>query len=252
MRYLWTLLCALLLFCTSAVAEHGETAKHAETDKTVLLTIHFPPYIINEDNSKLSGFDVEVAREAFQRMHEPLEIKIVPWRRALASTEQGVANGILTCSPRQIFLMSDPISTATDALFLNADHNFRDYPISSVEDLIKYPDLKIGGVAGYRQLKLLDQYGLSYDTSPDDSTAFKKLFAGRINVFLTIKEFGEYTLQQLQLSRLIKIIPIRSKQYHICFSKARPDTQDLIQRFNKALAAMQADGTYQAIHDRYK
>ncbi len=252
MHHLLTLFCALLLFSTSALAEHVEAGQHIETDKTVLLTIHFPPYIIEEGDSKLRGFDVEVAHEAFRRMQEPLEIKIVPWRRALASAEQGVVSGILTCSPRQIFLMSDPISTATDALFLNADHNFKNYPISSVEDLIKYPNLKIGGVAGYRQLKLLDQYGLSYDISPDDNAAFKKLFAGRINVFLTIKEFGEYTLQQLQLSRLIRIIPIRSKQYHICFSKARPGIKDLIGHFNKALATMQTDGTYQAIHDRYK
>lgn len=252
MRYLLTLLCALLLFSTSALAEHVKAGQHIETDKTVLLTIHFPPYVIEESVSKLRGFDVEVAREAFRRMGQPLDIKIVPWRRALAATEQGAVSGILTCSPRQIFLMSNPISTATDALFLNADHNFKNYPIFSIEDLSKYPNLKIGGVAGYRQLKLLDQYGLSYDTSPDDSAALKKLFAGRIHIFLTTREFGEYTLQHLQLSRLIKIIPIRSKQYHICFSKARPGIKDLITRFNKALATMQADGTYQAIHDRYK
>jgi len=246
MLHLLPLLWVLFLSSTSTIAGQGDK------DKTVLLTIHFPPYVIENDNSELSGFDVEVAREAFRRMNKPLEIKIVPWQRALASAKQGNVSGILTCSPRQIFLMSDPISTATDALFLNADHNFKNYPIASVNDLIKYPDLKIGGVAGYRQLKLLDQYGLPYDTSPEDSAALKKLFAGRINVFLTTKEFGEYTLQKLKLSHLIKIIPIRSKQYHICFSKLRPGIDDLIKRFNKALSTMRTDGTYQAIHNRYK
>lgn len=167
MRHLLTLFCALLLFSTNALAER------VDEDKTVLLTIHFPPYVIEDNNSQLSGFDVEVTREAFRRMNEPLEIKIVPWRRALASAEQGVVSGVLTCSPRQTFLMSDPISTATDALFLHADHDFKNYPITSIKDLIKYPNLKIGGVAGYRQLKLLDQYDLPYDISPEDSIAFK-------------------------------------------------------------------------------
>lgn len=239
------LVCAFLLSCFK-----GETAM-AEEHETVLATVHFPPYII-DNGTTLSGYDVDVVREAFHRIKEPLRIIIVPWRRALTMAKQGLITGILTCSPRQVFTSSDPISTATDALFLNADHDFKAYPVSSIQDLTKYPELKIGGVAGYRQLKLLDNANLNYDISPEDKTAFKKLFAGRINVFLSIQEFGEYTLRQLKLSHLVKTIPLRAKKYHICFSKSHPRADKIRQRFNWAMATMHHDGTYQAIHDRYK
>jgi len=241
------LFCSLLLASPDAQAE--ETAPSTET---VLATIHFPPYNIENEDGSLSGFDAEVVRQAFQRMERNLRIEIMPWRRVLASAKNGDIAGVLTCSPRQSFLMTDPISTATNALFLPSDHDFKRYPVNNMEDLKKHPDLLIGGVAGYRQLKLLDKLRLKYDTSPDDRSAFKKLFAGRIHVFLSIQEFGEYILNQLHLSHLVKVIPLQSKQYHVCFSKARADSPRLIKDFNKALHSMRADGTYQAIHNKYK
>lgn len=243
----------LFLFCSLILASpYVQAEETAPSKETVLATIHFPPYIIESEDGSLRGFDTEVAHEAFKRMGRNLRIEIMPWRRVLASAQNGDIAGVLTCSPRQSFLMSEPISTATNALFIPSNHDFKRYPISNLEDLKKYPDLLIGGVAGYRQLKLLDKLHLKYDTSPDDRSAFKKLFAGRIHVFLSIQEFGEYILNQLHLSHLIKVIPLQSKNYHVCFSKARENSTRLVQDFNKALHSMRADGTYQAIHDKYK
>jgi len=239
-------LCCLALVLVSPAGQASE--------KTITLgAIHYPPYTILETNGDFNGFDGEVVREAFQRMGLSLKIETFPWKRVVQNALTGQTAGIISCAARpEQFLVSAPISTATDALFFNSDHDFSRYPISNISDLLKFPELQVGAVAGYQQVKLLDDLNVPYDSSPEDKTAFKKLFAGRIDVFLTIQEFGNYTLKQLNLSHLTKTISIRSKTYHLCLNKAIEGADVLLSRFNRTVATMRTDGTYQAIHNKYK
>jgi len=237
-----------------ALALSGFLTNHADAkEKIVLSTLHYPPYIIQgEGGQPPTGFDVEVVREVFKRMNMDFELEILPWKRALQHARNGATDGVLSCSPRDAFLVSEPISTATDALFLRNDADLSEYQITHISDLPKYPELKIGGINGYKQLQLLDELNIPYDSSSDDDIALKKLFAGRIDVLLTIMEFGKYRLKQLELPDLVIDIPIRQKEYHVCFALNRKGVKALNARFNKTLNEVRADGTYDAIHARYK
>jgi len=224
-----------------------------ENDKLTFGTIHFPPYSIVSDTEIVHGFDADVVREAFIRMGKTIEVRPYPWKRAVQLAEVGEIAGVLPCSPRpKSFYMSDPISTATDALFFRKSFDLSKHPIMSISDLQKYPELLIGGVNGYKQLKLLDQKNITYDLSPNDESAFKKLFTKRIDVMLTVDEFAKYVLKNNGQSDSAQSIPLRSKLYHLCFSKFLPDVHQLKERFNQTLLEMRKDGTYQEIHKKYK
>lgn len=227
------------------------TNTHAQ-EKVVFGTLNYPPYEIEQAENGLKGFDYEVVSEAFRRMSTPLEVRFFPWKRALQKAKNGTLTGLFSCSPRDIFYISDPISTATNALYVRQDFDIKKYQIDKLEDLAKYPELSIGGVAGYATLKRLDAAGISYDTSPDDQTVLKKLFAGRIDVYLSIKEFAEYTLRNLEISHLTKNIALNSKFYHVCFSKSWTAAEKIKEHFNKTLEAIRKDGTYDFIHARYR
>ena len=228
-------------------------AAEGSRDKIVLGTVHFPPYTIESRvKADAKGFDHDLMVEVFSRMNLDVEIRYMPWKRALQKANTGEITGVFSCSPRDQFHMSAPISTATDALFVRDSFDVERHKISSIQDLKQYPALAIGGVDGYQQLKLLDEQDLPYDKSMNDDDGFRKLFAGRIDVFLTIKEFGDYTLNSLQLSNFAKRIPLGQKEYHVCFSKAWPHSLSLKDRFNQILREVRNDGTFDAIHANYR
>lgn len=222
-------------------------------EKIILGTLHYPPYEIENPDDGLHGFDFEVITEAFRRMDVPLEIQFLPWKRALQKTTAGTFAGLFSCSgKRNTFHLSSPISSATDALYVRKGFDIKKYNIRTITDLGKYPNLSVGGVAGYAHMKTLDKIGKKYDTSPDDTTVLKKLFAGRVDVFLTIQEFADHTLSKLGLSHLAEHVTLGQKQYHLCFSKSWPDVERLKASFNKTLKEMKADGSFSAIHAKYK
>jgi polar amino acid transport system substrate-binding protein len=220
--------------------------------KLVFNAVNFPPYQIQNPEGDLKGFDVELVEKVFAELNIPVEIEYLAWRLALRKSLSGLSTGVFSCSARENYYLSDPISTATDALFFHSDFDFDKYPIEKVSDLKKYPDLKIGGVAGYKILDQLVEHYLPFETSPDDATAFEKLFAGRTDVFLTTKEFAEYTLAQLELRQLVTYKPLKQKHFYICFSKSWDKVLEIRDQFNKVLKQFRNDGTYDAIHNRYR
>jgi len=240
----------LLLSVSPGEATHPSEA-HVQ-EKVIFGSLNYPPYEMEKAKNGLRGFDFEVVTEAFRRMKSPFEVRFLPWKRALETAKTGILTGVFSCSPRDVFYMSDPISTATNALYIRKNFDIKKYEINKLEDLARYPQLSIGGVAGYATLKRLDAAGVSYDISPDDETVLKKLFAGRIDVYLSIKEFADYTLRNLKLSHLTKRITLNSKFYHVCFSKSWIGAEKLKERFNKTLKAMRKDGTYDSIHAKYR
>ncbi len=242
----------LILFCLITSLNAFLTPSHAQ-QKLIFNTVNFPPYEIEyPEGDGRKGFDVELLEKIFQHLDTPIEIEFIHWKRGLRKTISGLSTGIFSCSARDNFYLSDPISTATDALFFKSDFDFKKYPIESIKDLTRFPDLKVGGVAGYKILEHLDEFSLPYETSADDATAFEKLFAGRFDIFLTTKEFATFTLNKLGLSHLVTYKPLKYKNYHVCFSKSWDNILGIRDDFNKVLKQFRQDGTYDAIHDRYR
>lgn len=215
-------------------------------------TLHYPPYEIENPQGGLKGFDYEVVEEAFKRMKIPMEIQFLPWKRAVQMGIAGVNAGVFSCAKRKAFYNSHPISTATDALYMRKNFDSKKFPIKTIDDLLRYPELKVGAVSGYKHVELLDQKNIPYDVSPTDEAAFKKLFAERIDVFLTIKEFANYSLRLLGLSTLSKHTALGQKEYYLCFSKSWDQAKLLKDHFNRTLEAIKRDGTYDLIHDKYR
>jgi polar amino acid transport system substrate-binding protein len=223
-----------------------------DRDTVIIGAVDYPPYEVENPKEILRGFDFEVTTEIFRRLGIPLEIQFIPWKRAIENSRRGKITGILSCTKRNDFYNSDPISTATNALLFLREFDFQSYPIKTLEDLVKYPNLKIGGVNGYASLKALDELNIPFDISPNDTTAIKKLFGKRIDIFFTTKEFATYSLREFNVLRLTKDIPVSQKLYHVCFSQTWPNTKELRDRFNQVLKTMKLDGSYDLIHAKYR
>ncbi len=240
----WSILCTLLFLCFPS---------HAQQERPLIFaTLHYPPYSIVGPSGSIAGFDTDVIRVVFSRLGYRVKFKAYPWNRALQTTLNATTTGVFSCSQRNEYLMSDVLSVTTHAFYVKLDFNFDIYSIKRPADLLKYPQLSIGGVAGYSQLQDLEKLGLKYDPSPDDETIFKKLSTKRIDILLNTKEFGDYYLRRTQQRGKYISIPLKKEAFFLCFSKKWPGIKQIRKRFNAELARMKADGTYDAIHERYK
>ncbi|WP_247653884.1 ABC transporter substrate-binding protein [Labrenzia sp. PHM005] len=216
-----------------------------------IVTEDYPPYEMAEPGGGLRGFDYEVAVEAFRRMGFHADIRFLPWKRALSEAENGTTSGILTCAHHpdreRFILFSDPISVFTNGFFIRKAH---DGPvIQKVEDVVGQP---VASMAGYESLKVLQNLGAKPIEAQTTEIGLRMLAAGRFDYLLGAREQIEYTIRQEGLSGQFKFISLTTKDFHFCFSRNFPGVEDLVEHFNAALAEMREDGTYDAIHGKYR
>ncbi|MBV8660035.1 MAG: transporter substrate-binding domain-containing protein, partial [Burkholderiales bacterium] len=67
---------------------------YAHAEKLVFATTEFPPFIIQQ-GTELTGVDVDVLHELCKRVGVEVEIRTMPWTRALAYVKGGQVDGII-------------------------------------------------------------------------------------------------------------------------------------------------------------
>ena len=216
-----------------------------------IVTENYPPYEMQREENGLRGFDFEVAVEAFSRMGYAPTVRFLPWKRALNEAQSGSTAGILTCARNadreRYILFSDPISTYTDALFKRRGHVGPH--IREVRDVIGQP---VASMAGYESLRDLRDIGADPIEVPDTLAGLNMLQARRFDYLYGGREMTEYMIKQNGLTESFEFIPLDRESFHFCFSKAHPGVDQLVEAFNTVLADMRRDGTYDAIHAKYR
>jgi len=216
-----------------------------------IVTENYPPYEMQEAVNGLRGFDYEVAMEAFTRMGYKPTIRFLPWKRALKETERGTTAGVLTCAQNidraRYILFSDPISSFTDGLFKRKGH--AGPQIREIGDVIGQ---RVASMAGYESLKELQNIGADPVEVPNTLDGLNMLQARRFDYLHGGREMTEFMIRKHGFAGAFEFISLDEQAFHFCFSKAYPGAEALVAAFNAALAGMRRDGTYQAIHAKYR
>lgn len=216
-----------------------------------IVTENYPPYEMQQEENGLRGFDYEVAVEAFTRMGYAPKVRFLPWKRALNEAEIGTTAGILTCARNaeraRFIFFSDPISTFTDAFFKRRGHAGPE--IRKVGDIIGQP---VASMAGYDSLRDLRNIGADPIEVPNTLNGLNMLLAHRFDYLYGGRETTEYLIKKNGLSEKFDFIPLDRESFHFCFSKAHPGVEALVEAFNTVLAEMRQDGSYDAIHAKYR
>ncbi|OMH29165.1 ABC transporter substrate-binding protein [Motiliproteus sp. MSK22-1] len=225
-----------------------------ETTDIEVLATDFPPYELKEPVNGLEGFDVEVLKAAYQRVGIQARVLFVPWKRVVKSVELGEVAAMLSCvdaeKRRSFVAVSDPISALTPVLAVHTGYSGP--PLHSLEDT---RTLKGIGLRGYAFKDELSKLALPHIVLDSNEQALLFLIMGRADVFYTIKENAAYTSKKLGITDKIRYFELSDQHispFHLCFSKHWPDYETLLELFNDGLKLIQLDGTYKAIHDRYR
>jgi len=214
----------------------------------------WPPYLSKK--YKHHGVVSHIVTEAFKA--EGIEVKygFFPWARSLHQAKEGspwAASVVWSKSEeRKVdFLFSDPVFSLKSVFFHKKDIKV-DW--SNMAELGKY---KIGATISYNygdEFKKLEGDGtLSVQRIPKDLNNFKKLLAGRIDLFPIEMQVGyEMITNEFspgQAAILTNSKPFRETPYYLIISKAAPNSEAFLKAFNRGLKKIQSSGAYQKMLD---
>lgn len=246
---MFRLLCFLAggMLAASAVAQ----------DRLRLVTLEYPPYIINAPGGA-EGLAASIVREVFARMNQPISIEFYPWSRSLRMLASGEADALFTIKhtqerertmlfPRESLLSQDYV------FFVRKDSNLR-----FNGDFASLANATIGLVRN-------TSYGTRFDTAlarggfpkleyaNDYEHIFRMLLAGRVDAVICSHLVGLSFLRQMNGVDQVTVSgpPAETAVSYLVFTRAR-DTRKLAEAFDQALAAMRRDGTLTRLAAPYR
>lgn len=220
----------------------------------VFLADHFPPYEFANPIGKALGFDVEVIDQIFKAIEIDAQFRFVPWNRVINTVKKGGASGYFSCAykkEREAYsYYSDVLSTSTQGIIVR-----REFDVSGVRHVTDLKSIRIGSVEGYAANKYLDDAKVPFEKIGHISNAFPMLSNKRFDALFLSLEAGMYLASEAGLSGQLAFIPMQDipvRKYYLCMSNKLENHKAIMQKFNKKLAEFRLDGTYDAIHDKYR
>ena len=237
----------------SSAAASSEAASAAATELTTVeagkLTMAtnaaFPPYEMTTDAGEFEGIDIETAQAIADKLGLELQIDDMDFDAALLSVQQGKADivmaGVTVTDERKAVMdFSDSYATGIQSIIVPNDSD-----IASPDDLA---GKKIGtqrGTTGY--IYCSDDFGDENVVAYDDGlTAVQALNNGQVDaVVIDNAPAKEFVAANPGL--VILDTSYAEEDYAIGMAKGSA-LEDAV---NKALEELKADGTLQAIVDKY-
>ena len=241
----WLKVAALAL---SLLFPWGAAGQDRKTDPTVHITNgEWPPYLGKEEPGH--GIASRIVTRAFERAGYNVEYEFYPWSRSLYLARNGQRDGTAAWIPseqrRQDFYISDPVIVIEYVFFHRAAMSFE---WKSVEDLANY---RIGLTRDYDYGDVIERVrtqGIARtETVSADKLNFKKLLAGRIDLFPMDPVVGRRMINDLFSDARAKQLswntrPLRTDRLHLLLSRKVPANAERIEAFDQALRAMRREG----------
>ena len=221
-------------------------------EKTVrIAATNYPPYEFEQPEEGLRGFDVEVVEEAFRRAGMTAVVEFYPWARAVDMGKKGDIDALLSLTKlperEEYLLFSEPISSYSLGCIVRA--NYEGPLLKTPEDL---RGQHVGTMQNYVTAEMLQQLDIPHDLSPSDEIGLHKLADGRTDILFTSIENSLYLIKKMNLGGRFRWFVFEEKFFHLGFSRQHGEAEALARAFNSALQSVKEDGTYDAIHSKYR
>lgn len=224
--------------------------------KIKIYTENYPPYNMLVDG-KVEGIGVDILSAILKRINSSQskdDIILTNWSRAynlaLKKKNHMVFSTAKTKERENLFKWVGPIYENTLDLIALKSKNIK---IKSLEDIKKY---KVGVVLNDLSEHILIQKGFKDNierVSGKNSfeISFKKLEKNKIDMFAYIKLLSKYSVKNEGFinNNLETVYSFEKISGYFAFNKNTP--QSIIDKWQKALDEIKADGTYEKIMKKY-
>ncbi|KPA14846.1 amino acid ABC transporter substrate-binding protein [Candidatus Magnetomorum sp. HK-1] len=226
-----------------------------------LATLEWEPYI--GPNMKNNGYVHEIVAEALKRSEVEVDIRFLPWARAVNTAKTGKRDGLFPEyydeSRLADFVFSDSFPGGPVGLYKRKDKKIA-YSLDPQKDqslaLKGLKDYRFGVVRGYINTKAFDEASfLTKEEVNSDETNLKKLFKGRIDLIFIDK----YVAKHIIVTKYPHFMgdlefmepPLEVKPLYIAFSKKAKDYEIKLKAFNSGLKKLKEEGMLNKIMEKH-
>lgn len=245
-------ICGAFLLC-GYVSTSIATAEQAPLK---FATSGYQPYAWQEDGED-KGIYFEILQEALtKRMGIAFTVETLPWKRCQEYVRSGEVDAIATISTPERLDYSEAskelLSRPSAVLFTRANHP----KLEEIKKIQTFEDLKAWRALDYLGDSWgesnLDKRGITVDWAPEISMVFKKLDAGRGDVFIALREPTLLQIQEAGLQNKIIDLPIvfDHSEMRLLISK-KSAYLSILPKFDEVMRQMREDGTLQMLYERY-
>lgn len=206
----------------------------------------YAPFEFKDSDQVYKGLDVDIINEVIKRSGWNVNQSFPGFDAAVNAVQSGSADALMagttiTEARKKVFTFSDPYFDTKIVVATTKSNT-----ISSYEDLKgKTVGVKNGTAAQAFLEENKDKYGFSIKTFDTGDLMYNSLSAGAVDAVMDDEAVIQYAIQQGQdLSIDIAGEAIGSFGFSV---KKGSQYEYLVEDFNKALAAMKEDGTYDQI-----
>lgn len=266
------LVCFMALFVFTACISKDETINIEDSKPTlqnigpedslkvtkksvVIAAADWEPYEFQE-NGQVKGIGVDIVTEAFNRMGYKVIKKFLPFSRAVEMLRNGeidVITDVKKTEERQKFgiFPKESIITAYTSLFVKSDSE-----IKFDGNILALKPYKIGIIRDYT-------YGAEFDKAVEDKILkvevvddkkqnMNKILDNRIDIYIENKLVEEVALKATNNENKIQELKpeLNKTELYAYFSKKKNPGQ-MIDEFDKKLAEIKKDGTFEKIYSSY-
>lgn len=228
---------------------------HAAPQVLTIATSELPPYISEEPQN---SFLTELLQEVAKEMGVSIELRFMPWPRCELAVDSLQVWATLPYVPTQEreekFLFSQPLYAKRTVLFYYSKGE-SGLP-RTFTDLGELNQYRLGGVRGYYYESIFSEAGLPLALASSEELNFRKLHAGRVDLVPAVEAVGWDIIRrnfseedQAYFGTLDTTLDVGYN--YLMTSRAYPQTEQLLERFNQALNTLQLNGVYRTIAMRY-
>lgn len=210
----------------------------------------YAPFEFKDSDQVYKGLDVDIINEVIKRSGWKVNQSFPGFDAAVNAVQSGSADALMagttiTEARKKVFTFSDPYFDTKIVVATTKSNT-----ISSYEDLKgKTVGVKNGTAAQAFLEENKDKYGFSIKTFDTGDLMYNSLSAGAVDAVMDDEAVIQYAIQQGQdLSIDIAGEAIGSFGFSV---KKGSKYEYLIKDFNKALAAMKKDGTYEKLMNKW-
>ena len=209
----------------------------------------YPPFSYQDENGKLTGFEVDFAEQLAQHLGVKASLKPTKWDGMLASLESKridvVINQVTISDERKKkYDFSTPYTISGIQALVRKD---KEGSISKVEDLAG-KKVGVGLGTNYEQWLRENVKGVDVRTYDDDPTKYQDLRSGRIDAILVDRLAALDLVKKTGNTMAVAGEAFSRQEAGVALRKGN---DDLLQAVNQAIADMQKDGSLSKLSEKW-
>ena len=237
--------------------EATETAEATTSDASgkvwkIATDTAFKPFEYTDDNGNFVGIDMDILDAVAKDQGFEYEVQVLGWDASIAACQAGQADGMIAGASitderkESGWIFSDGYYDANQSMAVEASSD-----ITGFDDLDgKSVAVKTGTMSATYAESLADQYGFTVTYFEDSPTMYQAVVGGQVAATFDDTPIMAANIKDTGISmKLVDGTGNDPASYGFAIFNA--DNQELVDMFNKGLANIKSNGTYDEIIAKY-